>query len=283
MLLPQLAQSTEVTSLERFINDDSWVMEQKLDGHRLLLRSPGMDMPPTALTRNGTLYSRKLPKAIQDFRFPEGDWALDGELVGTVVNGHTVSSTFWVFDMPVAPLITPGGNWELWRRRAALEALLGAPGIRHPFKLVPQARTPEEKIQLAQKSLAQNFEGLVIKKADSPYRPGGRTAEWLKLKYTQSADVVVLATRDDGKESAKIGLYRDGALIEVGRVSLIGKEKREAIQVGDVIEVMYLYTNNPKQPRLYQPTILRKRTDKRPDECDDQQLKYTNKEVLSNL
>ena len=57
MLVPQLAKSTEVTSLEHFINDDTWVMEQKLDGNRIMLVSPGMDMAPTCITRNGNVPS----------------------------------------------------------------------------------------------------------------------------------------------------------------------------------------------------------------------------------
>jgi ATP-dependent DNA ligase len=269
MLYPQLAQSTTIEDLEPFINDDNWVMEQKLDGHRLLLMSPGRpDMPPTALTRNGTVYSRKLPKAIEEFRFPAGEWALDGELV---------DGTFYVFDLPIAGL--PHG--VLWERRAMLEALLDS--IQHPFKLVPQAKSVDEKIALASKALASNFEGLILKKTNAPYRSGGRTPEWLKLKFTKSADVVVLDVRDDGKESARLGIVRDGQLIDVGRASLIGKEKRGVIAQGDVVEVMYLYCNNPDVPRLYQPTILRKRDDKRPHECTIDQLQYTNKTVLQDL
>lgn len=269
LLVPQLASPCEVDSLKNFLDNDSWVMEQKLDGHRLLLHSPGADMPPTALTRNGSIYSRKLPKAIQDFRFPEGDWALDGELV---------DGTFWVFDLPMFQGEATGLSLEL--RRVALETFLA--NIRHPFKLVPQARTQGEKISLAARAMADNFEGLILKRVDSPYRPGARTDEWLKVKFVATADCVVLAVRDDGKESVRLGLYAPtGALLEVGRSSLIGKEKRGAINKGDVIECRYLYTGTGN--RLYQPTILRKRDDKTPSECTTDQLKFVNKSVLEAL
>lgn len=279
MLIPQLAKSTEVTSLEHFIKDDSWVMEQKLDGHRILLISPGMDMPPTAITRNGSVYTRKLPKAVQDFRFPEGDWAIDGELVG---------NTFWVFDLPDTPLqrLQPDTPVSLAGRRAMLEALLG--NIEHPFKLVPQAKTPDEKIKLAGKALEECFEGLLLKKVLSPYRSGGRTEEWLKLKFVATADCVVTGVRTDGKDSVDLGMYTadpnlhpDGRLVEVGRASLIGKEKNGAVSPGDVLEVRYLYCG--AGGRLFQPTILHKRTDKIPVECTTDQLKHVNKEVLEAL
>lgn len=275
MLYPQLAKSAETTSLERFIDDDSWVMEQKLDGHRVLLMSPGQDMPPTAITRNGSIYSRRLPKAIQDFRFPSGDWVLDGELV---------DGTFWAFDLPMSPIIQRSAPtvFSLSMRRQGLEALLD--GIKHPFKLVPQARTREEKIALAQKAIVQNLEGLMLKKVDSPYRSGGRTPEWLKLKFVSTADCIVLAVRDDGKDSVRLGMCVDGDLTrgrDVGRASLIGKEKRGKIEVGDVLEVRYLYVG--AGGRLYQPTILRKRDDKRPDECTIDQMKHVCKDVLEAL
>jgi len=277
MLLPQLAESVDFDRLADLITDDHWVAEQKLDGNRILIKSPGRNMPPTLITRNGTIYTKKVPQAIQDFRFPEGEWAIDGELVG---------NTFYAFDLPQHPALNEGVAGQLWARRAALEALLSA--IRHPFKLVPQAASTQDKLRLAEAAYRKNLEGLVIKRADSPYRSGGRTAEWLKLKFVSTADCVVLDVRDDGKESVRLGLWSESladnphaTLQEVGRSSLIGKEKRGVIAKGDVIEVRYLYTG--ANGRLYQPTILRKRDDKKVVECTTDQLKHVCKEVLEAL
>lgn len=270
-LYPQLAKTAETTTLEHFITDDRWVMEQKLDGHRLLLESPGTDGPPIARTRNGTPYTRRLPKTIQDFRFPSDEgWILDGEIV---------DGTFWVFDIPLMP--EGGKQMPLWQRRTLLETLLA--NIRHPFRLVPQAKTRDEKIALAEKAIAQCAEGLLLKRADSPYRSAGRTEEWLKLKFTSTADCIVTDVRADGKDSVGLGLVNEDGItiVDVGRASLIGKEKRGTISPGDVIEVRYLYTG--AGGRLYQPTILRLRDDKTPPECSVQQLKHVNKAVLETL
>lgn len=271
MLLAQLALDSDITDIAPYVTNDDWVFEQKLDGHRVLLVSPEADLPPTALTRNGTPYTRRLPKALQDFRFPEGRWVLDGELMG--------DGTYWVFDLPVTPF---GGELELKARRAMLETLLGnLPG--HPFQLVPQARTVDDKVHLARTAIERCLEGLVLKRADSLYRQGARNRDWLKLKFVKTADVIVLDVRDDGKESARLGIMRDGKVIDVGRASLIGKEKRGAISSGDVVEVRFLYCNNPAAPRLYQPTIMRRREDKAAHECTDDQLQYTSKEVLQGF
>lgn len=269
MILPQLAKSTEVTSLEQFIKDDRWVIEQKLDGDRILLVSAGMEVPPTAITRNGSIYTKRLPASVRNFRFPEGEWVLDGELVGR---------KFWAFDMPLVPNKGADGA-ALWARRAMLEAFLA--DMPSEFGLVPQAKTVDEKIALASRALKECYEGLVLKMADSPYRSGGRTEEWLKLKFVSTADCVVTGVRTDGKDSVDLGMVEGGQLVPIGRASLIGKEKSGAVQVGDVLEIRYLYCG--AGGRLFQPTILRKRTDKRPDECTMDQLKMVNKEVLEAL
>lgn len=265
---PQLAKQAEVTSLESFIKDDGWVMEQKLDGNRILL-VPG-EHGPLALTRNGNAYTKALPRTVRDFRFPEGEWALDGELVG---------DEFWVFDLPAMP--SDRGALPLYQRRSALETFIDT--ISNGFRLVPQAKTFNEKVVLASKAIANDYEGLMMKRRDAVYRPGGRTDEWLKVKFTKTADVIVLDVRDDGKDSVRLGIMSNGTPIDVGRASIIGKEKSGAINVGDVLEVRYLYCNNPDAPRLYQPTILRKRSDKHAHECTDDQLRFTNKTVLSTL
>ena len=293
MLHPMLANPSELTDLSHVIDNDNLVVEQKVDGHRLLATSSGGDFPPTFLTRNGTPYSKRLPESLRNLRFPFDDgtlpvgaWVLDGELVG---------DTYWVFDILAVPTVDLGVNTPLRQRRAVLEAAFAGdafPGIR----LVPQAKTREEKIALAEVALRENFEGLMIKKADSLYISGGRTDAWLKLKFVTTADVIVLDVRDDGKESVRLGLFEGSGwtseddyvnsddnhtVVEVGRASLIGKEKNGVISKGDVIEVRYLYTGNGG--RLYQPTIVGRRADKKGYECGTDQLKYVNKEVLVSL
>lgn len=275
MYAPMLAASAEPTQLKMYIEDDKWVIEQKLDGHRILLVDPQENMPPTAITRNGNLYSKGIPTAVRNFRFPAQGahpWVLDGELV---------DGTYWVFDLLSIPTDGSFGQQPLHVRRAGLEALLA--NVPHPFKLVPQAKAVDEKIRLAEIAIEQNFEGLMLKHRDSKNEPGRRSSTTLKLKFTATADVIVMDVRDDGKDSVRLGLF-DPALdkvVEVGRSSLIGKEKKGAIVVGEVLEVKYLYVG--AGGRLYQPTILHKRPDKVLSECTPDQLKPVNKEVLEAI
>lgn len=278
-IAPQLAQEAVLDLIPTLVQNDKIVFEQKLDGHRVMLMSPGGDAEPIALTRNGQPYTKGLPRAIRNWRFPEGngygEFILDGELVG---------DTYWVFDMPRSAANTE--TTPLSVRRYALEQVFPFIVTDNPqIRLVPQAKTANEKKALAADAQARNLEGLVAKWKTSPYRAGGRTEEWLKLKFVSTADCIVSSVRDDGKDSVGLALYdpkapKELALVSVGRASLIGKEKRSTIEVGDVVEVDYLYFTGT---RIYQPRIVRKRTDKAMHECTLDQMKLVNKEILEAL
>jgi ATP-dependent DNA ligase len=269
LLSPQLATPIELNAIGKYVVGDDWVLEQKLDGHRLMLLTPGADLPPAAITRNGTRYTRQLPLAVRKVRFPDDLMvALDGELIG---------GEYWVFDV----LHADGSlnQRPLSERRAILETLLDT--FEHPFKLVPQARTAAEKERLLLMAAAQNLEGVIAKRKDSPYRPGQRSTEWVKAKFVATADAVVLSVRDDGKESARLGICVDNGTrwLEVGRCSLLGKPN---VEPGAVVEIRYLYVPDRASPRLFQPHLLRVRTDKTILECDGSDFKYASKTVLTS-
>lgn len=268
--IPMLAASMEVEGLPLSIRNPRQVMEQKLDGHRILLRVQD-GLSPLALTRGGMPYTKALPKNLTR-GLPAGRWVLDGELV---------DGTYWVFDMLDANgMISESTPFS--ERRAILEAfmsLVSTPCIR----LVPQAVTQQEKQALVDRCRNEGAEGVMVKVLAGRYRPGARSVDVLKAKFVETADVVVLDVRDDGKDSVRLGAYQltGQTLVDVGRSSLIGKEKNGKIQKGDVLEVRYLYMGSGD--RLYQPTILRKRYDKLPQECTTDQFKHVSKKVLANF
>lgn len=58
----------------------------------------------------------------------------------------------------------------------------------------------------------RRFEGVVAKRLGSPYRPGKRTREWLKVKVTTEADLVVGGwTQGEGSRAARFGALLVGA------------------------------------------------------------------------
>jgi bifunctional non-homologous end joining protein LigD len=79
-------------------------------------------------------------------------------------------------------------------------------------------------VALADAARRQNLEGIVAKKLGSPYRPGKRTREWLKVKVTFEADVVIggwsagEGARSDSFGALLAGAYTDEGLRFVGAV-----------------------------------------------------------------
>lgn len=273
--IPMLASSMDPAHLEGTITGPQFVLEQKLDGHRILLRVQD-GLSPLALTRGGAPYTKGLPASLTD-GLPDGRWVLDGEWIAAHSGGDGI---YWVFDMLDANgLITESST--LVERRAVLEAfmsLVSTPRIR----LVPQAKTEDEKRTLVQKCRESGAEGVMVKNIDGTYQPGARSRNIFKAKFVETADVIVLALRDDGKDSVRLGAFdAQGALVDVGRSSLIGKEKKGAFAVGDVLEVRYLYMG--ANGRLFQPTIMKRRDDKLAPECLTDQFKHVRKDVLASL
>lgn len=267
--IPMLAVSLEPRYLEKMISSDTYVMEQKLDGHRILLRIQD-GLSPLALTRGGNPYTKGLPADLFT-GFPVGRWVLDGEWV---------DGTYWVFDMLEANGMIDEAT-SLVDRRAVLEAFMSL-GVSNPrIRLVPQATTTQEKQHLVDTCRAQGAEGVMVKNTHSTYLPGSRSPDIYKIKFVETADVIVIGVRDDGKDSVRLGAFDGTTLVDVGRASLIGKEKRCPIKLHDVIEVRYLYMG--AGDRLYQPTILKVRDDKLPQECTTDQFKHVSKKVLEAL
>ena len=77
-------------------------------------------------------------------------------------------------------------------------------------------------VDLSEAARASGLEGIVAKKLGSPYRPGRRSGEWLKIKVIQDADVVVGGwSRGEGSRASSFGSLLVGAYDE-GRLRFVG-------------------------------------------------------------
>jgi bifunctional non-homologous end joining protein LigD len=94
-------------------------------------------------------------------------------------NGAAGETTFVAFVVLVL-----GGelvcDWPYRRRRAALESL----GVLRPGYCTIRALNARPR-ELLDACAALDVEGVVAKRADSPYRCGVRSADWLKLKTAE--------------------------------------------------------------------------------------------------
>jgi len=249
-------QSVEPADVERYLADDAWVAEQKMDGVRLLVHVDEDGVRFLGANGNAVTFAA----AAQHFD------RLRALLVGcpvAVIDGELLIETgeFHAFDLPYCRNVVEPSD-PLWQRRAALRTLAKHLGL----GLVAQAQGRPAKAALWAAVVSGNQEGIVVKREDAPYPVGRRSSEILKVKVTKTIDCVVVA-RDTGGKNATLAVYRDGVLVEVGACSMIGKPDA---QVGSVVEVVCLYATTGL--RLYQPRLLRLRPDKSPEACEMAQV-----------
>jgi bifunctional non-homologous end joining protein LigD len=84
--------------------------------------------------------------------------------------------------------------------------------------------------ELYKSAKAAGLEGLVAKRADSPYRPGRRSADWLKLKIRHQQEVIIIGFTKprSGRQffgALVLGVYEDKKLRYVGHAGTGFDEK----------------------------------------------------------
>jgi bifunctional non-homologous end joining protein LigD len=191
---------------EKPFSSPDWVFELKYDGFRML--SHGGAGPARLRYRSGLDATDRYPELTSAIRaLPIADLVLDGEIVvldpegkpdfhalGERAQLHRTSEiqraalarpvVYYVFD-----LLAAGGfdlrALPLVERKQLLERVVPALG---PLRYAEHIATRGEEL-LAQ-VVARGLEGVVAKKADSPYR-AKRSRDWLKLKLDPEADFAI--------------------------------------------------------------------------------------------
>jgi DNA ligase-1 len=199
----------------------SFVAEDKLDGIRAQVHKDGDRI--AIYTRTMDRADESFPDVVAAVRQLPGAFLLDGEIVpyrnGVVLPfaniqkrlGRKVLTAKILRDHPAVfiafdVLYRDGALLmdEPWTvRHAALDALVTPPATGDhvpaaagtPVRLVPASVTTAADIDAAfAKSRQARNEGLVLKDPDSPYVPGRRGKQWLKLKtHLPTFDCVVTA------------------------------------------------------------------------------------------
>ncbi|MGH3651187.1 MAG: non-homologous end-joining DNA ligase, partial [Acidimicrobiia bacterium] len=107
---------------------------------------------------------------------------------------------FLVFDLLYLDGLDLTGR-PLEERRRLLEETIVA-----TEKLQISPVTDGEGVALFEAAAAQGLEGIMAKKRSSPYQPGARSRDWLKVKVTFDADVVIVGwTEGEGRRAGTLG------------------------------------------------------------------------------
>ena len=215
---------------------DGWLFEVKLDGYRM--RAACQNGEPVLYSRKGLEYIESFPEIARAVKaLPFEGAILDGELVVTNDSGHPnfnmlqaraklgareakraaidAPATLYVFD-----LLAFGGydlrKLPLIKRKEILRKVLPETG---PLRYSEHFERNGEA--LYEQVVKLGLEGIMAKKADSPYR-NGRSADWLKIRADRIDDFVVVGfTKGKGARSGfgslHVGAYNDDKLVYCGR------------------------------------------------------------------
>ena len=187
-------------------NDPDWSWEPKLDGYRALAF---IDSGAVSLrSRRGLQLAGAFPALTAELAGQGVDgMILDGEIVALDAAGkpsfntlqnrvqlkttrdiaaadRNVPTLFFAFDLLFFAGIDLRARPYAERRRYLTQCLLPSP-------LVQFVHAQEDGIALHAAALASGFEGVIGKRRNSRYEAGKRSAAWLKVKPTQSADFVI--------------------------------------------------------------------------------------------
>ena len=139
----------------------------------------------------------------------------------------------------------------------------------------------------------QELEGIVAKRKDSKYYFDKRTKDWIKIKYLQDDDFVVLGyvPKENSMNSIILGQYSNGLLVYKGHVTLgvggepfrriktlnktdcpfseIPKGNENAVWVTPELVCTVKYMMKTESGGMRQPVFKGLREDKSPEECID--------------
>jgi len=259
---PQLLNAVE--DPEPLLADEAFYLQPKHDGKRLLLRKQGFEL--TGINRRGI-----------ECGFPESIRAAAAALPHNfLLDGEAVGATFHVFDLIEVEFC----NLRAIPYRDRLVKLLNllASGQQSAIQWVFTISGKAAKRRVFEQLREDNAEGVVFKRIGAPHSPGRPNSggDQLKYKFVETASVIVNSI--NAKRSVAIGVRENGMLVPAGNVTVPADQLIP--QVGDVVEVRYLYAM-PGSGSLFQPVYLGTRDDIAPAECTCDQLKFRREEVAA--
>jgi bifunctional non-homologous end joining protein LigD len=217
------------TLAEEVPRGEGWAFEIKWDGYRIIAEVAGGDAELRTrkeqdYTQRFENVARALPKALKT-----PDCVVDGEVCALDEDGRPSFSAmqqagpntpiiYYVFDLLEAdgePLI----DLPFSERHERLGQLLDRRN-----QTVRLSETFEDGNALLEAAKQQRLEGIMAKRLDSRYLPGGRTRDWVKIKARNRQEFVIVGyTRGKGRRertlgSLILGVYQGGELVFAGNV-----------------------------------------------------------------
>jgi DNA ligase D-like protein (predicted ligase)/DNA ligase D-like protein (predicted 3'-phosphoesterase) len=307
---PMLAQQAE-----KPFNSENWIFEVKWDGIRAISY---VSEQLSIRSRNNVELKHNFPE-LEELKNLTGNAVVDGEIVvmkkgkadfqalserskttssGTITYlSQTSPATYILFD-----ILEKDGKPLLQLPLVERKKLLGE-YVKEGNRVILSAHVEAQGEIYYGAALAKGMEGIMAKKKDSPYEPGVRSSNWLKIKPVLTCDCTIFGYTI-GKGARKqtfgalvLGMYDKTAPIYMGKVGTGFTEKdiesmlktfqplrveHKSLEGVDAPEeIVWLkpqavcqiaYQNVTKDGRLRMPRFLGIRNDKTPSECTLDQI-----------
>lgn len=295
---------------ERPFSRKGWIFELKYDGYRALVeRKNGEAQISYRSGRGVTAIFPEIGEAVAALPF---DLILDGEIVIVDGNGRpdfnalqrraqrtrpidvaraaaAAPATYFAFDL----LALDGYDLRklpLATRKDLLRQVLGL-GSSGTLRSIDEVAERGEDLFAAVVQLG--LEGVVAKKADSPYR-AGYSSDWLKFRVDRTADLAVLGfepAEPGGFRCLHVGVRQESGWAHAGSVgtgfgqqemreirgrldtaqrprsAVTGAPRGRIVWVEPELVCEVRYKEWTRAGHLRQPVFLRLREDKAPEEC----------------
>jgi bifunctional non-homologous end joining protein LigD len=236
---PQLA-----TLHNKVPSGDNWLLEIKYDGYRLQIHLNKGRVK--VYTRNGLDWTKRFSAIAGAFDLPVETAIFDGEVVvvkdgrtnfpelqAALAGGARDEMVFLAFDL----LFLEGFDLRdssLIERKRILKRLFDETGLGAPILFGEHMVASGAEMFEAARKL--NYEGIVSKKADAPYR-SGRSEAWVKVKCAQRAKFPVVGFVKDptGVAALHLGRKQGKDLVYMGTLQAAGliKYARGKIHIVD--------------------------------------------------
>ena len=204
---------------------EPWLYELKLDGYRAIAfkRKGAVYLR----SRNDNDFNRRYPAVVDALAGLPDNTVIDGEIVAFDEDGRPSFNAlqnygsspgpvlYYVFDVMV--LAGEDVMREPLEKRRELLVKKVLPKLRDPVRY--SAPLDAELPVLVESVKAHGFEGLVAKRAGSPYQPGLRSGLWMKMRVNRGQEFVIGGyTRGTSTFDAVVfGYYEGDQLIYVAR------------------------------------------------------------------
>jgi bifunctional non-homologous end joining protein LigD len=259
-------------------DDPAWVFERKLDGIRAAVRRDGGAV--TLTSRTGKSLTEAYPELVEALEEePATKFAADGEIVafeGARTSFERLQGRMGIHDprlarisgIPVFLYLFDLLEFEghdltglpLRRRKGALRRAFSFHG---PVRYTPHRNERGE--EFFREACAKGWEGLIAKRADSPY-VHSRSRDWLKLKCSLEQELVIGGfTPPQGSRkrfgALLVGYYEDGELRYAGKVGT-GFSERTLEDLGDKLEALerpdspFARDGLPRPARWVEPRLV---------------------------